>query len=85
MREFVLLLGDVVGLQCCRSNLDGVGEDLLALLDLLGFVGDGSFFILDLRDGVTGLRRIEDNAGTKLGVRYGLQCRAKSEGEYGKD
>ena len=45
MRQFVLLFGDVVGLQCRGRNLDGVGEDLLALLDLLGFVGNGSFSI----------------------------------------
>ena len=69
MHEFVLLLGDVVGLQCCRCNLDGVGEDLLALLDLLELVGDGLFFVFDLRNGVGRLRRIEDDAGTELCVR----------------
>jgi hypothetical protein len=85
VREVVLLLGDVVGLQRRRGNLDGVGEDLLALLDLLELVGDGLFFVFDLRDGVTRLRRIEDDAGTELRVRGGLQCRGKSDGECGND
>jgi hypothetical protein len=53
MREFVLLLCDVVCLQRCRGDFDGVGEDLLALLNLPGFVGDGLFFVFDLRDGMT--------------------------------
>ena len=75
--RFVLLLCDVVGLQRRRGDLDGVGEDLLALLDLLDFVGDGSLFVLDLRDGVARLRRIEDDAGTELRVRERLQCRDK--------
>jgi hypothetical protein len=66
-------------LQRRRSNLDGVGEDLLALLNLLSFVGDGLFFVFDLRNGVTRLRRIEDDAGTELGVRGGLQCHGKSD------
>ena len=74
MREVVLLLCDVIGLQRRRSNLYGVGEDLLALLDLPDFVGNGSLFVLDLRDGVTRLRRIKDDAGTELRVRGGLQC-----------
>ena len=57
----------------------------MALLNLLGFVGDGFLFVLDLRDGMTRLRRIEDDAGTELRVRGGLQCRGKSDGECGKD
>jgi hypothetical protein len=73
VREFVLLLGDVVGLQCGGRNLDGVGENLLALLDLLGLVGDGSFFVFDLGNGVPGLRRIEDDTRTELGVCGGLK------------
>ena len=71
MREFVLLLCHVVGLQRCRGDFDGVGEDLLALLNLPGFVGDGLFFVFDLRNGMTRLRRIEDDAGTELRLRCG--------------
>jgi len=73
--EFVLLLCDVVGLQGRRCNLDGIGEDLLALLNLATFVGDGRLFVLDLRDGVTCLRRIEDDAGTELCICERLQRR----------
>ena len=73
MGEFVLLLCDVVGLQRCRGDLHGVGEDLLALLDLPDFVGDGSLFVLDLRDGVPRLCRIEDDAGTELCICERLQ------------
>ena len=69
VREVVLLLCDVVGLQRRRGDLDGVGEDLLALLDLLDFVGDGLFFVFDLRDGMARLRGIEHDAGTELRVR----------------
>src|SRR5581483_1346916 len=85
MREFVLLLCDVVGLQRCRGDFDGVGEDLLALLNLPGFVGDGLFFVFDLRNGMTRLRRIEDDAGTELRLRCGLECRHESDGECGED
>jgi len=81
--EFVLLLCDVVGLQRCRGDLHGVGEDLLALLELPDFVGDGSLFVLDLRDGVPSLCRIEDDAGTELCICERLQ-RRKPNGEHGK-
>ena len=83
MGEFVLLLCDVVGLQRCRGDLHGVGEDLLALLDLPDFVGDGSLFVLDLRDGVTRLCRIEDDSGTELCICERLQ-RRKPNGEHRK-
>jgi hypothetical protein len=84
VREFVLLLCDVVGLQRRRGDLHGVGEDLLALLNLPGFVGDGLFFVFDLRNGMTRLRRIEDDAGTELCIRERLQRRRKPNGEHGK-
>jgi hypothetical protein len=77
VHEVVLLLGDVVGLQRRRGDLDGVGEDLLALLDLLGLVGDGLFFVFDLRNGVDRLRRIVDDAGTELRVRAGCNAAAR--------
>jgi len=82
--EVVLLLCDVVGLQRCRGDFDGVGEDLLTLLDLVDFVGDGRLFVLDLRDGVTRLCGIEDDAGTELRISERLQCRRKPNGEHGK-
>src|SRR4029077_11607299 len=71
------------GLQRCRGDLHGVGEDLLTLLDLPDFVGDGSLFVLDLRDGVPRLRRIEDDSGTELCICERLQ-RRKHNGEHGK-
>ena len=58
---------------------------MLALLDLLELVGDGLFFVFDLRDGVDRLRRIVDDAGAELRVRCGLQCRGKSDGECGEE
>src|ERR1019366_3045869 len=85
MHELVLLLGRVVGLQRCRRNLDGVGKDLLSLLDLLELVGDGSLFVFDLRNGVGRLRRIVDDAGTELRERCGFERCGKSEGECGND
>jgi hypothetical protein len=72
-------------LQCCGGNLDCVREDLLALLDLSDFVSEGSLFVLDLRDGVTRLRRIEDDAGTELRVRDGLPCHGEANGEGLRD
>jgi hypothetical protein len=80
MREFVLLLGGVVGLKRGGGDLYRVREDLLALLNLLGFVGDGSFFVLDLRHGVARLRGIENDSRAELRVCGGLQCCGKSEG-----
>ena len=85
MHEVVLLLGDVVGLQRSGGNIDGVGKDLLALLDLLELVGDGLFFVFDLRNGVDRLRRIVDDTGTELCVRSGLQCRSEADRECGND
>ena len=85
MRKLILLLCDVVGLQRRRSNLDGVGEDLLALFNLPDFVCDRFLFVLDLRDGMTRLRRIEDDTGTELRVRGGLECRCESDGECGNN
>src|SRR5260370_23055840 len=85
MRELVLLLGDVVGLQRRRCNLHRVSEDLLTLLDLVNFVGDGCLFVLDLRDCVTRLCRIEDDARTELRVRGGLQCRSEADSECSND
>ena len=41
-------------------------------------------FVLDLRDGVTRLRRIEDDARTELCIRERLQRRRKPNGEHGK-
>jgi hypothetical protein len=80
MREFVLLLGHVVGLKRGCSDLDRVREDLLTLLDLLGLVDDGFLFVLDLSDGVTRLRGIEDDTGTELRLSEGLKGYSKSEG-----
>ena len=60
VHEVVLLLGDVVGLQCRRRDFDRVREDLLALFDLLKLVGNGLFFVFDLHNGVGRLRRIVD-------------------------
>ena len=79
MRELVLLFCDVVGLQRCRGDLHGIRENLLALLNLPGFVGDGLFFVFDLRNGMTRLRRIEDDAGTelRLRVRVGMPSRVQ--------
>ena len=68
-----------------RGDLDSVGEDLLALLDLLDLVGDGSLFVFDLRDGVGRLRGIVDDAGTELRVRDGVQCRSEADSECGND
>ena len=62
MHEVVLLLGDVVGLQCRGCDLDRIGEDLLALRNLLGLVGDGFLFVPDLDDGVRRLCWIENDA-----------------------
>ena len=56
MNEVVLLLCDVVFPYRCCGDVDSVGKDLLALLDLLKLVGDGLFFVFDLRNGVSGLR-----------------------------
>ncbi len=84
MREVVLLLYDVVGLERRRGDLDGVGEDLLALLDLLDLVGDGSLFVLDLRDGVGRLCGIVDDAGTELRVRDGCNA-GQIQRRAGKD
>jgi hypothetical protein len=58
---------------------------LLALLDLLELVGNGSLFVFDLRNGVGRLRGIEDDAGTELRVRSGVSCRSESDGECGDD
>jgi hypothetical protein len=85
MRELVVLLCDVVGLQRRRCDLHGVSEDLLTLLDLVNFVGDRCLFVLDLRNGVTSLCRIEDDARTELRVRGGLQCRSEADSECGND
>ena len=52
MHELVLLGGNVVGLQSRGCDLDCVAEYLLALLDLLNFVGNGLLFVLDLHNGV---------------------------------
>ena len=41
-------------------------------------------FVFDLRDGVTRLCRIEDDAGTELCIRERLQRRRKPNGEHGK-
>ena len=60
--EVVLLLHGVVHLKCCCGDLDGVGKDFCSVLDLLGFIGKRLFFMLDLHDGVAGLRGIEDDA-----------------------
>ena len=85
MHEVVLLLGDVVGLQRRCGDLDRVGEDLLSLLDLLNLVGDGSFFVFDLSNGMGRLRRVVDDAGAELRVRNGLQCRSEADRECGND
>jgi hypothetical protein len=58
---------------------------LLALLDLLELVGDGLFFVFDLRNGVDRLRRIVDDTGTKLRLRSGLQCHGEADSEYGNE
>jgi hypothetical protein len=57
---------------------------LLALLDLLELVGDGSFFVFDLHNGVGRLRRIVDDTGTELGVCRWLYCQRKYESEGGE-
>jgi hypothetical protein len=85
VHELVLLFGDVVRLQSRRRDLDGVGEDLLALLDLLELVGDGLFFVFDLRDGVDRLRRIVDDTGAELRLRRRFECCGKSDGQCGND
>jgi len=51
----------------------------LALLNLPGFVG-GWFFVFDLRNGMTRLRRIEDDAGTNAPA-LRLEC-VRVDGEY---
>jgi hypothetical protein len=85
MHELVLLFGEVVRLESRRRDLDGVGEDLSALLDLLELVGDGLFFVFDLGDGVDRLRRIVDDTGAELRLRRRLQCWGKSDGQCGND
>src|SRR4029077_6454207 len=52
-------------------------------LDLPYFVGDGSLLVLDLRDSVPRLCRIEDDARTELCMCERLQ-RRKPNGEHGK-
>ena len=71
MVEVVLLLQLVVGLECCAGDLDGVGENLLAVLDLLHLVADGPLFVLDLGDGVGRLSGIQYNPRPELRVRDG--------------
>jgi len=66
--EVILLFDLVVGLQSGASNLHGIREDLLAILDLLHLVADGLFLMFDLDDGMARLRRIEHNAGAELCV-----------------
>ena len=69
--ELVLLLDLVVGLERRVGDLDGVGENLLSVLDLLNLVADGPFLVLDLGDGVGRLRGIEHNPRPELRVRDG--------------
>ena len=80
--KVVLLLHGVVGLQGRRSDLDGVGKDLCSVLDLLGFIGKRLFFVLDLHDGVAGLRGVEDDAGAELRVRG--SCAGEEGERYGE-
>ena len=48
---------------------------------MLHLVANGLFFMLDLDDGMAGLRGVEDDAGAELRVRSGLQCRDESDSE----
>lgn len=70
--EVVLLHNLVVGLKSGRSDFYRVGENLLPVLDLLHLVADGLFFVLDLHDGVAGLRGVEYDAGPELRMGSGL-------------
>jgi hypothetical protein len=60
VREFVLLLGDVVGLQGRRRDFDGVGKYLSSVLDLFCLIFNRFAFIENLRVGVGGLGRVVD-------------------------